>query len=212
LSRAQAYALAVVVALAILAAGSTYALVRPTNFESTAVVALTPRGDIATDEIPSLVGSFANSATIGTYVELITSKDTWQQAGSPPVTVEARAVPASRVINVTAVGREAVVRPALVSLLRAATLAQQELHDVWELRLLQTAQPPVASGPGPKVIVTGSLVLAAFGVVLLFVVLRQLGLLEEPLVGPVRQGRATAREADGAVLLPSRRSQRKRVP
>jgi hypothetical protein len=188
LTRTQPYRLAAVVALAILAAGTVYAVGRPTSYESTAVVALAPRGNIAAEDIPSLVGSFGNSATLGTYVELIMSKDTLQDAGSPPVTVEARAVPASRVINVSTVGDETAVRPALVSLLRAATLSQQDLGDVWELRVLQAAQAPVTSGPGRNVIIAGSVVLAAFGVVLLLVLLRHFGLLvEPPVIDPVQQ-------------------------
>lgn len=200
MTRTQAHRLAAVVALGILAAGTAYALVRPTSYESTAVVALAPRGNIAAEDIPSLVGSFGNSATLGTYVELITSKDTWREAGSPPVTVDARAVPASRVINLSTVGDEAAVRPALVSLLRAATLSQQDLGDVWELRVLQAAQPPVTSGPGGKVIIAGSVVLAAFGVVLLFVLLRQFGVLIEPAVIDSFQQRSwLATAADDAV-------------
>jgi DNA-binding transcriptional ArsR family regulator len=187
LTRTQAYTLAAVVALAIVAMGVAYALGRPSRYESTAVVALAPRGDVNADEIPSLLGSFTNSSTIGTYVELIRAKSTWEEAGSPPVTVDARAVPASRVINVKTVGPESEVRPALVSLLRAAALAQQGLNDVWGLRVLQAAQPPVASGLSPKAILAGTLVLAAFSVALLFVTLRHLGLLPEPLIGAVRR-------------------------
>jgi len=183
------------VAFAIVAAGAAYALGRTSSYQSTAVVALAPRADVGADEIPSLLGSFANSSTIGTYVELIRSKSTWREAGSPPVTVDARAVPASRVITVKTVGPKSAVRPALVSLLRAAALAQQALNDVWGLRVLQAAQPPVASGPSRKVILAGSLVLAAFAVALLFVILRQLGLLPEPLIGAVRRQPAAPREA-----------------
>jgi hypothetical protein len=200
LTRTQAYRLAAVVALGILAAGTVYASVRPTSYESTAVVALAPRGNIAAEDIPSLVGSFGNSATLGTYVELITSKDTWQQAGSPPVTVEARAVPASRVINVSTVGDETAVRPALVALLRAATLSQQDLGDVWELRVLQAAQPPVTSGPGRNVVIAGSVVLAAFGVVFLFVLLRHFRLLvEPPVIDPRPQDSWLATAANDSV-------------
>lgn len=184
MTRIQASALAIVVALAILAAGTTYALMRPGHYESEAVVALAPRANIATDDLPALVGAFANSGALGTYVELITSDDTLRQAGSPPVTVTARAVPDSRVINVTAAGGHAVVQPALVSVLRAATLGQQDLHDAWEMQLIQGAQPPVASGPSRGAIIAGSVVLAVFGVVLLFVVLRHLRLLREPVTIP----------------------------
>jgi hypothetical protein len=206
LTRTQAYCLAAVVALGILAAGTLYALVRPTDYKSTAVVALAPRENIAAEDIPSLVGSFGNSATLGTYVELITSKDTWQQAGSPPVTVEARAVPATRVINVSTVGGETTVRPALVSLLRAAALSQQDLGDVWELRILQAAQPPVASGPGRKFIIAGSVVLAAFGAFMLLVLLRDLHLLvNPPVIEPVPQHSWLAGADDDAVRYGSRR-------
>jgi uncharacterized protein involved in exopolysaccharide biosynthesis len=179
LTRAQASALAAVVALSIIAAGTTYAFLRPGEYQSTAVLALAPRANVATEDIPALVGGFGNSGTAGTYVELITSADTLRAAGSPPVTVTARAVPDSRVIVVTTTGDQSQVRDGLTAVLRAATLAQQRLRDAWELRLVQRAQAPVASGPSRAAIVAGSLVLAAFGVVLLFVVLRHLRVLDE---------------------------------
>jgi hypothetical protein len=211
LTRRRAYALACVVALAVLAAGSAYAFQRETRYESTAVVALAPRADVPTEDIPTLVGTFANSGVLGTYVELITSRDTLQAAGSPPVTVQARAVPNTRVIDVTAEGEQAVVRPALVSVLRAAALSQHELRDAWELRVLQAAQPAVEAGPRPEVIVAASAVLAAFGVVLLFVILRQLGLLEQPPTAVARQGLAPAGETDdGAPKNVPRRHQPRR--
>jgi hypothetical protein len=213
LSRSQAYGLAAIVALGILVAGSGYALLRPVSYESSAVVALAPRADIPSDDIPSLTGGFTNSAILGTYVELIASADTVREAGSPPVTVQARAVPASRVINVTAKGSYEATRPGLVSVLKTAILSAPRLHDAWELRVLQTAQAPVASGPSSNLIVAASLVLAVFGVVLLFVVLRRLNLFVEPVVGPLRE-RTTPPQPDAAVFsgVRARRRPRKRVP
>ena len=213
MSRSQAYGLAAIVALGILAAGSGYALLRPVSYESSAVVALAPRADVPTDDIPTLTGGFTNSAILGTYVELIASADTLREAGSPPVTVKARAVPASRVINVTAEGSSyEATRPGLVSVLQAAILSAQRLHDAWELRVLQTAQAPVAAGPSSGVIVVASLVLALFGVVLLFVVLRHLDLFVEPVVGPLRE-RTPPPQPDETLLrdVRARRRPRKRV-
>jgi uncharacterized protein involved in exopolysaccharide biosynthesis len=212
LSRSQAYVLAAIVALGILAAGSGYALVRPVTYESSAVVALAPRAEIPADDIPTLTGGFTNSAILGTYVELIASADTLREAGSPPVTVQARAVPASRVINVTAKGSYEATRPGLVSVLQAAILSAQRLHDAWELRILQTAQAPVAAGPSSGLIVAASVVLALFGVVLLFVVLRHLNLFVEPLLGPLRE-RTPPPQPDEALLsgVSPRRRPRRRV-
>jgi hypothetical protein len=212
LSRSQAYALAAIVALGILAAGTGYALLRPVTYESNAVVALAPRADIPTEDIPTLVGAFTNSAILGTYVELIAANDTLREAGSPPVTIQARAVPASRVITVTAEGGYDAARPGLVAVLNAAILSAQRLHDAWELRTLQTPQPPAASGPSPGLIVAASVVLASFGVVLLFVVLRHLNLFVEPLVGPLSE-RTPAPKADEALFrgASARRRPRKRV-
>jgi hypothetical protein len=209
LSRSQAYLLAAIVALGILAAGSGYALLRPVSYESSAVVALAPRADIPIDDIPSLTGGFTNSAILGTYVELIASADTLREAGNPPVTIQARAVPASRVINVTAKGSYGVTRPGLVSVLQAAILSAQQLHDAWELRVLQTAQPPVAAGPSSGLIVAASVVLALFGVVLLFVVLRHLELFVEPVVGPLREGTPPP-QPDEALLSGARARRRPR--
>jgi hypothetical protein len=209
LSRSQAYLLAAIVALGILAAGSGYALVRPVSYESSAVVALVPRADIPTDDIPSLTGGFTNSAILGTYVELIASADTLREAGSPPVTIQARAVPASRVINVTAKGSYGATRAGLVSVLQAAILSAERLHDAWELRVLQTAQAPVAAGPSSGLIVAASVVLALFGVVLLFVVLRHLELFVDPVVGPLRE-RTPAPQPDEALLSGARARRRPR--
>jgi hypothetical protein len=212
LSRSQAYVLAAIVALGILAAGSGYALLRPVSYESSAVVALAPSADIPTDDIPSLTGGFTNSAILGTYVELIASADTLREAGSPPVTIQARAVPASRVIDVAAKGSYDATRPGLVAVLRAAILSAQRLHDAWQVRVLQTAQAPVAAGPSSGLIVAASVALALFGVVLLFVVLRQLNLFTEPVVGPLRQ-RAPPPQSDDALLtgVSARRRPRNRV-
>lgn len=180
MSRPQAYALAVMVAVGILAAGTVYVMMREPTYRSTGSMVLVPRGDVATGELPSLVGSFNNSGAIGTYVELIDSADIQERAGSPPVEITVRAIPASRVITVSATGARQQVRPGLLAVLSEARLTQQDLQDVWELRVLQAPQPAVAAGPSRLFMVGGVAVLAAFGAVLLLLLLRRLGLVAEP--------------------------------
>ena len=55
-------------------------------------------------EIANLTGSFANSGTLGTYVEYISSINPEPKAGGPPVSLSVRGVPDTRAIDVTTTG------------------------------------------------------------------------------------------------------------
>jgi hypothetical protein len=195
LTRVQAFVVAGVVAAVILTGGLVYAFARTPSYSSAAAVVLAPRADLSPDDVPILVSSFGGSGTLGTYVQLIVSKETLRMAGSPAVIVEGREVPGSRVINVRAVGGPGAVRPALASVLRAARVAQRTLNDVWQLEVLQSPEPPVPTGPSRNVIIAASAVLAAFGAVFVLVALRRLGLLAEPLTSLGGRGSAAKRPA-----------------
>lgn len=157
--------LAVGAATAIIAAGAAYALVRPVNYESGGKVVLVPTAT-APNDISSVLDSFERSGTAGTYVELIGSSDTLEQAGSPPVTLSVRAIPDTRAIDVSASSRyKSVVRPAIESILTTAQKRQTELNDPWTLKVIETPSSASRTGPSTLLILLAAILLAMLGAV-----------------------------------------------
>ena len=168
--------MAVGVALVILVAGITYSIVRPSNWESQSTVVLTPT---VTDPaaLSGVLDSVQRSGVVGTYVELLASNDTKKRAGSPPVTVDVRAVPDTRVIRVTTSSENRrVVQPALSALLRAAQQEQQKLRDLWRLEILQSPSGAEKAGTPTSLILLATILLALLGAIAVVSVLRRTGL------------------------------------
>ena len=163
------------VATAILAAGSLYAVVRPVRYESHATVVLAPTPSNPKD-VPTLLGSFTQSGTAGTYVQLLSSRDTLRLAGSPPVDITVRAIPATRSLEVKSKSRfREAVQPAIASLIAAAKRRQVELKDPWELRVLEQPSSPDEVGAGTGVILIATALLGLLGALLVFAIAGRLG-------------------------------------
>jgi hypothetical protein len=160
--------------LVVILAGAGYMVVRDQRWQSTASLALTPTAVSPADRA-ALFDSFDRSGTMGTYVELISSADTLHKAGSPPVSVEARAVPSTRVIDVTATGGQDQVRPALTRLIGVSAGIGTELGDVWQLNLVDGPSAPTESGPSNSVLLVATLLLAVLATVASFVLIGELG-------------------------------------
>jgi uncharacterized protein involved in exopolysaccharide biosynthesis len=176
MSRRAGFVLAGLTAVAIFLAGLSYALVRTPSYQSTAALVLVPTPTNPND-VPNLIGSFNSSGSIGTYVELIASANTLQSAGSPPVSVGVRAVPDSRVIDVTTEGDRDSVQPALQRILTVVESQQASLRDAWTLQTIQAPQPAQQTGPTKTVIVVAAALLALVGALFVLVVLGRLSAL-----------------------------------
>jgi uncharacterized protein involved in exopolysaccharide biosynthesis len=172
--RRPAILLAAFVGLTILLAGLAYAAVRTPSYQSDASLVLVPTPADPND-VPSLIGTFNSSGSIGTYVELVASADTLAAAGSPPVGVAARAIPDSRVITVHVEGAQGTVQPALRRILAVVATKQATLKDAWTLQTLQAPQPAQRTGPNTSTIVVAAFLLAILGAVFVLVVLSRLG-------------------------------------
>jgi hypothetical protein len=161
-----------VVALAILAAGTAYSVLAPKQYQSSGALVLSPS---ATDpgDLSSLLGSFERSGTMGSFVELIASDDLLRRAGDPPVDVGVRAVPDTRVIQVTTEGSENVVQPALTALLTTAQRNQSTVRDAWDLNELQSASAPEAAGAPLQFMLAATIILALLSALFVFVLLRR---------------------------------------
>jgi hypothetical protein len=190
--RRPAILLAGLMGLAILLAGLAYASVRSPSYRSDASLVLVPTPPDPND-VPSLIGSFNSSGSIGTYVELVASADTLRAAGSPPIGVAARAIPDSRVISVHAEGDQNVVQPALRRILAVVQTQQASLKDAWTLQTLQAPQPAEQTGPSTSTVVVAAILLAILGAIFVLVVLSRLASL-----GRLPGGLATAPEDDWA--------------
>jgi hypothetical protein len=174
-SRRLAIVLAAVTAVLVFLAGSAYGLLREDRYTSTGQLVAVPK-PLSPDDLPSLIGGFQDAGLIFTYVELSVSEDTLRAAGSPPVSVTARAVPDSRVLSVTTEGSRASVRPALSELLNTVVTRQARFGDPWRLRVLQRAQPPESVGPSPVFLVLGSLLMGLLGGLVVYTVATRLPL------------------------------------
>ncbi len=161
--------------LAVILAGTAYILLRDQRWDSTAAVTLTPATTSPADP-STLFDSFDRSGTMGTYVELISSADTLDRAGSPPVSVEVRAVPDTRVIDVTATGKRDGVQPALTRLIDASIALQPRLGDVWSLSVIENPSEPAKAGPSNLLLFLAIPLLAALAAVASAVLARELGI------------------------------------
>jgi hypothetical protein len=164
--------LSIAVAIAILAVGGAYAATRSTEYTSSASLLLAPAEDTSPDVLSSLLDSFQRSGTSGTYVELVSSKDTARRAGIPGnVSVAVRAVPDARTIQAETTGPENRVQPALTRLIRASQERESELGDVWKLQVLQTPSDPEVAGVGRNAILAATVLLALLAGILTTVLL-----------------------------------------
>ena len=164
---------AVVVALIVLVAGSAYALARPVQWQSTAQLVLVPTPADPGD-IPNTLDGLSASGTLGTYVELLASPDLKRRAGSPPVALSVRAVPDSRVINLTTVGSKEAVQSGLTAIVQAGADAQNSLRDLWTLRTIQEPSAPERAGVATSVLLLASMLLALLAALVVVVALRRL--------------------------------------
>jgi hypothetical protein len=165
---------AAVVAGLILVAGFSYAATRTTSYQSSASLLLAPKAGTSPDVLSSLLDSFQRSGTAGTYVELISSKDTLTRAGVPAgVTVSVRSVPDARTINVEADGPENVVQPALRGVIKATQAREGELGDVWRAQVLGSPSAPAVSGISKTQLFAATILLAILGALFVIVVLRR---------------------------------------
>jgi hypothetical protein len=163
LSRTLTIILTAAVATVILVAGSVYSAIRPLNYRSEASIVLVPMPTNPTD-VPGLLDSYLRSGTGGTYVVLLTSRDTLKRAGDPPVTVSARALPDTRTIRVTATSTDKkLVQPALAALLSAAQKERAKLLDAWRISVLQQPTAPTVSSTPTSFVLFASLVLSLLG-------------------------------------------------
>lgn len=152
--------------------GLVFVVARPTKYESTAAVVLSPDTEVP-DRISSLLESFQRSGTLGTYVELMASGDTTAQAQAAGVDITVRAVPDTRTIQVTGVGDHDAVQPAVSSVIDRTQSKQSTLRDLFALAILEEPSGPVESGPGTPLILAATLLLAAFAAIAVFLILRR---------------------------------------
>jgi hypothetical protein len=169
-----ARAAAIVVAGLVLLAGIVYATARTPSWTSTSTLVLVPATASAKDA-PTVIDGFTAGGTSGTFVEFLASPDLLTRAGSPPVSVAARAVPDTRVIDVTATGDATIVRASLARFLAAAQSQQSSLGDVWRLREISAPSVPVRAGASPTAILGASLLLALVAAAALLAVLGRMG-------------------------------------
>lgn len=159
-------------ALAVLAAGVAYSLVSPKQYRSTGALILSPSPTDPGD-LTNLLNSFERSGTMGSFVELIASDDLLVRAGNPPVDVGVRAIPDTRVIQVTTEGSRDVVTPALTAILNAAQRNQATVRDLWDLNELESASRPEVAGAPLPFMLAGTVILALLSALFVFVLLRR---------------------------------------
>jgi hypothetical protein len=164
---------AAAVAILILVAGLSYAATRTTTYRSTATLLLAPKPGTPSTVLSSLLDSFQRSGTAGTYVELISSKDTLSRAGVSGITVSVRSVPDARTINIEADGPQNAVQPGLRGVIRATQARESELGDVWRSQVLGSPSPPEASGVSKKALIAATVLLALLGALFVVVVMRR---------------------------------------
>jgi hypothetical protein len=151
--------LAVLAGAAVLAAGSTYTLLRPQRFASQASLVVVTR-DAAAESAPTVADSFDRAGVAGTLVEVFSSPQTLADAGAPPAEVSARAVPASRVITVRTTGAHAVVQRALTAVIAAGRVEARTVDRLWSTHVLERPSAPERAGP-PLVALLVAVVLLA---------------------------------------------------
>ncbi len=180
--RATPRTIAVAVAVLILIAGGAYVAKHQRTYQSTATFVLVPAPGTNPVLAANELSGFSTSATSGTFVDLIGSGDTFRAAGltGSGVSITVRADPTARAIYVTAQGPQAIVQPALNRIVNAALTRESLVNDVFRLQVIDSASPPVPSGPSRAVLALAIVLLAALGGLFVFVVLRRYP------AGPVR--------------------------
>ena len=176
---------ALLAAVVILLAGTLYTVNRSPKYQSTSALVLAPTAADSSDRT-GLINGYDRSGAIGTFVELIASPDTLVAAGQPPVTIDVRAIPDTRVIEVTATGERDVVRPALTALLAAARGSQSTLNDLWTLRVLETPSAAEEAGPSVAMLLAATVLLALLAALFLYVAVSavvRMGATETPVSG-----------------------------
>ena len=168
------WAIVLLTAGLVLAAGITYTTVRQPAWKSEADLVL-HLGKVKPERISPLLDGFLRSGSAGTFVEHVTAKSTLRAAGAPPVTVAARSVPDTRVIEISASGPQVVVQPALSAVIRAAQLSQNQLKDPFRLGVLDPPSPPVEAGPSTGLLLAATGLLAVLAGLFVFVLTRRSG-------------------------------------
>jgi hypothetical protein len=165
--------IAVAVGLLVLALGVTFALLRPTDWQSSAKLVLVPSPEDPKD-IPGTLDGLNASGTLATYVELLSSSDLKRRAGSPPIALSVRSIPDSRVIALTAVGGRDTVQPGLEAVVRASASAKRSLNDLWALQTLEEPSGPERSGVSSTALILASALLGLLAALIVVVALRRL--------------------------------------
>jgi hypothetical protein len=147
------WAVAGLAALLVFLAGAVFAGERSDEVRSDVRMVLVPSSE--EDEADALE-AFARSGAAGTFVELLSSRAVTSAADGG--TVEARAIPDSRIIQV-AVTREREAQPALRRVIRAALSAQQRLDDRWEMRQIESTSLEEVAGPSDALVLAASALL-----------------------------------------------------
>jgi hypothetical protein len=169
----RAIAIAALIAAAtVLVAGVVFTAARDRHYESVATVVISP-SSAEPERISSLLESFERSGTLGTYVELMASKDTTVEARELGVDITVRAVPDTRAIRIIAEGGEEDVVPALQSVIINTRTRQTALSDLFELEILESPSAPVLAGPGTGILLLATLLLAVFAAIAVVVILRR---------------------------------------
>lgn len=194
---------ALAVAALILVVGGAYVAKHHEKYQSSATFALAPAPGTPATLIANELSGFGQSATSGTFVDLIASADTARDAGldGSGVTISVRADPTARAIYVTAEGPQDVVQPALQRVVRTSIARQALVNDVFRLSLIDSPSAPTPSGPSRAVLALAVVLLAVLGGLFVLVVLRRYP------PGPARATGATvvlgAGGAGGAGALPA---------
>lgn len=143
----------------VLIAGFAYVVTRDEQMKSSATVTLVP--DPRTEEERSiLLESFDRSGTIGTFVELIASRDVLHEAGAQFGSVDVRAIPDSRVISVSVTGNGPGVQRTLESVIETAQSRAGDLGSLWRLDVLESAGPAEPAGPTTAALLIATVLLA----------------------------------------------------
>jgi hypothetical protein len=124
---------------------------------------------------------FDRSGTLGTYVERISSDDTLEAAGSPPIEVEARSIPDTRVIEVFATAGDgeaaeeglAAVMAVVTDEPALLTAAERREMDLWTVEPTEQPSEPARGGPSDTILVAASVALAALAGLLVLILGRR---------------------------------------
>lgn len=182
-------------ALVVFVLGAGYALTHAAAWESSAELTLTPQR-VGRAARAAVLEAFDRSGTIGTYVELISSRDTLAQADAEGVELEVRAIPDTRVIEISAVGDEDEVQPALGRVLVAAQAGEAKLRDLWRLAVSEEPSDPAPTGATIPMLLFAALLLAAVAAV------------ATPIVVNTVLGERGGRSVDRAPAAPNRQPRR----